>query len=198
MNIFGRHRLRHLAAGVAFAALASSVLIGCGRRAPAPAAVSSNQNSASPSAPAPADATPTTYIGYRNQRFGFTFDLPSDFVGGPPPEDGDGLRWTSPDGSASVTAFGETNAFFGESAASALNDCKRALTSGGGHMTYSALKSNEYVCTGYTGDGAVHYEYGLVGTTNLYEISWSYPRNDKSRWDAAVRRSVSSFKPGEL
>lgn len=43
---------------------------------------------------------------FRNDRFGFAVDIPSAFKPSPPPENGDGLQFTSPDGASTVAAYG--------------------------------------------------------------------------------------------
>ena len=48
---------------------------------------------------------------YVNERFGTTADVPAGWHAGEPPENGDGLRFTSPDGSASVAVFGSLQTF---------------------------------------------------------------------------------------
>jgi hypothetical protein len=46
---------------------------------------------------------------YVNERFGSTADVPVGWRAGTPPENGDGLVFTAPDGQASVTVSGSLN-----------------------------------------------------------------------------------------
>ncbi len=63
----------------------------------------------------PTPTTPTTaaaggYQTYTNRRFGYTVQIPANFTPGDPPANGDGLEFSSPDRSASVSLAGEHNA----------------------------------------------------------------------------------------
>jgi len=49
---------------------------------------------------------------YVNGRFGFSILYPQNFVSNKPPANGDGLRFTSPDGNAALVAYGSNNANF--------------------------------------------------------------------------------------
>jgi pimeloyl-ACP methyl ester carboxylesterase len=49
------------------------------------------------------------YNGYPNPRYGFTTLWPSSFRAQPPPEDGDGQAWASPDGQVLMAAYGTNN-----------------------------------------------------------------------------------------
>src|ERR1700722_305003 len=55
---------------------------------------------------------------YGNDRFGVTADVPADWHAQPPPENGDGLTFLSPDGKASLAVYGRY--VMEDSAASAL------------------------------------------------------------------------------
>src|SRR5215831_17288985 len=46
------------------------------------------------------------YRTYVNARFGTTAEVPTDWKADPPPENGDGLRFRSPDQRASITVSG--------------------------------------------------------------------------------------------
>src|SRR5262249_26485447 len=48
---------------------------------------------------------------YRNERFGSTAEVPADWAPGSPPANGDGLRFTSPDGLSSVAVSGSLQTF---------------------------------------------------------------------------------------
>jgi hypothetical protein len=49
------------------------------------------------------------YRHYRNSRFGVSGDVPSDWKAGPPPENNDGLVFSSSDGAATITVSGILN-----------------------------------------------------------------------------------------
>ena len=46
------------------------------------------------------------YQHYFNDRFGVSADVPQGWSSGAEPDNGDGLRWTSPDGAAEVAVYG--------------------------------------------------------------------------------------------
>ena len=48
---------------------------------------------------------------YTNERFGTTADVPAGWRENPPPANGDGLSFTSPDGAATVAVYGGFQAF---------------------------------------------------------------------------------------
>src|ERR1700761_6478501 len=50
------------------------------------------------------------YRTYRNDRFGVSADVPADWKPGREPDNNDGLMFTSPDGSATITVSGILNA----------------------------------------------------------------------------------------
>ena len=51
------------------------------------------------------------YRRYVNERFGTSADIPAGWRAGPSPENGDGLRFTSPDGRAFVSVSGSLHIF---------------------------------------------------------------------------------------
>jgi serine/threonine-protein kinase len=55
--------------------------------------------------PPPAQAQ-DAYRTYHNDRFGVSADIPRDWRAGPQPENGDGLKFTSPDGTATLIVSG--------------------------------------------------------------------------------------------
>src|SRR5262249_25445069 len=51
------------------------------------------------------------YRTYANERFGTTADVPADWKADPPPENGDGLRFRSPDQRALLIVSGMLNIY---------------------------------------------------------------------------------------
>src|ERR1700727_1854207 len=63
--------------------------------------------------------TEDAYRTYHNERFGVSADVPRDWRAGRPPDNGDGLKFTSPDGTATLTISGGYR--MADSVAEALN-----------------------------------------------------------------------------
>lgn len=156
---------------------------------------------ATPSATSTPTPTPTVpsdgYYTYGNGRYGFSVQLPASYRRGPEPENGDGARFTSPDGAAHLTVAGANNVL-DESAAGALAAYESTIRRGGGRVTYAGRKGNAYVCSGFAADGSIFYQREVVGPTTEYTLAWTYPAPDKVALDPAVSRSVASFTPGPL
>ena len=60
-----------------------------------------------------ASFAPPAYKTYHNQRFGYRIDYPADFRPQPEADNGDGRRFTSPDGQAVLSAYAGYNALDG-------------------------------------------------------------------------------------
>lgn len=135
-----------------------------------------------------------TYRTYVNPRFGFRLAVPADYVEQPPPEDGDGQEFRSPDHRVSVTAFGANN--LGDTPKTVLAECRRGAAATKGRTTYTANEGHAVTCSGYTRDGAIFYQHTLVYSAVEYTIEWTYPQDRKDALDGPVRTSVKTFEPG--
>jgi serine/threonine protein kinase len=155
--------------------------------------------SGSLSAPSPSPSasgqksTPPGYDKYANPRYGFTALWPSSFRAQPPPEDGDGQAWASPDGRVMLSAYGANNVFNyspGQDEAADARDVS---------VVYSNISGNVVTVSGYKNSGrTIVYQRDVVGPGAIDTLYWSYPANQKAQWDAAVTLTTLTFQPGDV
>ncbi|HWU31703.1 MAG TPA: hypothetical protein VN108_02450, partial [Marmoricola sp.] len=158
------------------------------------AALSPTPN-ATPATPSMTPTGATGYQTYRNARFGFTVQLPSNFTAGSPADNGDGLSWKSPDGSAIFGASASNNVS-GDTAASQLQFCRQSVMGGGGKVTYAYADSKVWACSGFAADGSIFYDWGRVETNVEYSLTWNYPAASKSTYGPMVTHTVNTFVAG--
>ncbi|HLW90572.1 MAG TPA: hypothetical protein VKS78_04630 [Roseiarcus sp.] len=137
-----------------------------------------------------APASAETYRTYANPRFGATADVPSDWRSEPPPENGDGLTFTSPDGTASVTVYGSLN--IEDNAQTAM---QRALQpSEGETITYRQSGKDWVVVSGVKGSQIFYHKSILVCRDQIWnDVDLEYPAARKSAYDALVTHIASSL-----
>ena len=136
---------------------------------------------------------PLGYNKYTNPRFGFTTIWPSAFRAQPPPEDGDGQAWTSPDGLVRLSAFGANNV---------LNQSPQqdeSADSQGLSVVYRHINRNIVTVSGYKDKGRmIVYQQDVVGPGSVNTLYWSYPASQKQQWNAAVTLTAHAFQPGDV
>jgi hypothetical protein len=155
---------------------------------------------------APETNTPVAYSRHRNARFGFSCEIPANFLAQQLPANGDGFGYQSPDGRATVSCSAHNNlAFSGNTSiggANARQAHEQALASRraqGDSVTYNALVGNAITLSGYSGDNKrIYYERILWGAGSVDTLYWSYPRSLRGELDAAVGHSAATFRPGDL
>jgi eukaryotic-like serine/threonine-protein kinase len=160
----------------------------------APVTASSLRSSLPPS-PSPGSrgsATPG-YNGYANPRYGFTTLWPSSFRAQPPPEDGDGQAWTSPDGQVLLAAYGANNVLNYSPKQDEAADA-RLLS-----VVYANISGDIVTVSGYKNSGRIIvYQRDVVGPGSIDTLYWSYPASQKAQWDAAVTLTALTFRPGNV
>ena len=143
-------------------------------------------------------STPPAFAGqqyqhYFNDRFGVSADVPQGWSRGNPPENDDGLRWTSPDGAAEVAVYG------GFQVLDSLEEALRteADLGDGATTTYKAMGKHGFTISGLKGDKII-YRRSLLsckdGVWNSVEII--YPKAQKAVFDPIVAHIAASLKPG--
>jgi hypothetical protein len=139
-------------------------------------------------------AAAETWKTYHNDRFGTTIEYPDRFRSGRPPDNGDGLAFTSADGAA-FSVFGGLNVL--EYDLAALKDAAMSDREAGEAIDYQAQGSNWFVVSGTRGD-KIFYERHLIshrgGITNGFVMS--YPASLKRAYDPIVTRMSKSFRAG--
>lgn len=137
----------------------------------------------------------TQYQNYSNPRFGFSVDVPVNYRKQPPPEDGDGAAFTSPDGKAQLSVFGENNVL-GDTSATGLAKEVQEVEGSGGQVTYRFVDDQSYICSGYDANGNVFYDRWVIYSHAEYGMRWGYSPSIKTAMDSVVQHSVVSYKPG--
>jgi hypothetical protein len=146
-----------------------------------------------PGAASSPGTVPLGYSQYTSPRFGFTAIWPSTFTTQPPPEDGDGQGWTSPNGLVKLSAFGANNI---------LNESPQqdeSVDSQGLSVVYRNITGNIVTVSGYKDEGRIIvYQQDVVGSGSIDTLYWSYPASQKAQWDAAVTLTADAFQPGDV
>ena len=140
-----------------------------------------------------APAAAAEWKTYVNERFGTTADVPADWQAGEPPENGDGLKFTSPDGAASVAVFGSLHSFDTIAEAMAIYEAPED----GETITYRHRDKRALVVSG-TRDGTIFYRRWILscGDTVWNGVSIEYPAADKAAYDALVAHVARSLRAG--
>jgi serine/threonine-protein kinase len=129
-----------------------------------------------------------------NERFGTTADVPADWQAGEPPANGDGLRFTSPDGSASVTVFGGLQTFDTIDETVAIYETLEE----GEAVTYRHRDDRGLVISGTVGDRIFYRRWILsCGDAVWNGLSIEYPAAEKGAYDALVTHMSRSLRPGQ-
>jgi len=98
-------------------------------------------------------------------RFGFRCQLPARLVREPPPENGDGQEFTSPDGLQHVRCSGINTLTedVGTSPTVPLRRDRASRLAQGATVTYSVSDASSYTLSGLQSDNRVYYEHVLWG-----------------------------------
>jgi len=170
----------------------SSARTPAARLRPARAASGPSPDSPSPSVSSQGSTAPG-YDKYTNPRYGFTALWPSFFTPQPPPADGDGQAWASPDGRVLLSAYGTNNIFNYSPRQDEAADARSLF------VVYTNISGNVVTVSGYKDNGrTIVYQRDVVGAGAIDTIYWSYPANQKVRWDAAVTVTALAFQPGDV
>ena len=130
---------------------------------------------------------------YGNDRFGVTADVPADWQAQPPPENGDGLTFLSPDGKASLAVYGRY--VMEDSAASALDAGAQPMQ--GERVTYIKRGPGAVTVSGFQGD-RIFYRHALLscGAQVWSNVELEYPADQKAALDPIVAHVVASLRSG--
>lgn len=133
------------------------------------------------------------YLFYHNWRYGFSLEVPANFIAQRPPDNGDGLGWSSPDGATEIAAGGSNNVF-GDTLQSLMQE---HIAMEEDEVTYQASGPNWFVLSGY--DGAnIFYEKVYLGKDTENDLRIEYPADEKEKYDSMVSTVAASFQPGPL
>ena len=143
----------------------------------------------SPSIPSSEDVGFKTYA---NARYGFRIDFPQSFVAGQAPENGDGMKFESPDGHAMLAVYSSHDP--GQGLADYYAD---ALQSTKGEVGYHTSDRNWFVITSKEGE-TLNYQKTFVGGASENSFTMSFPADEKSTYDVVLTHIEKSFHHGDL
>jgi hypothetical protein len=130
---------------------------------------------------------------YVNERFGVGADVPADWRAEPPPANGDGAAFVSPDGSAKITVFGR---FLLEASPSQALDAMAAPREGE-RVAYMKRGARSLTLSGLTGD-TIFYRSAILtcGDKVWNNLEITYPVSQKRAYDALVAHVAGSLRGG--
>jgi serine/threonine-protein kinase len=142
----------------------------------------------------PAAAHAVAWSTYANERFGTTAEVPADWTPGEAPDNGDGLRFTSPDGQAWIIVYGglQTSDSVGEAMAILEKPNE------GEQITYHHRESRLLVVSGLRRD-RIFYRKSILSCRDLVwnSIAIEYPAARKQAFDAIVTQVAKSLRAGK-
>lgn len=143
-----------------------------------------------------ANASSERWATYKNSRFGTTAEYPADLftVFDPPPENGDGQGFRTPDGRSHLSVYGAWNVE-GHTPETYISNY---VDLAGASVTYRRVTDRFYVISG-TRDGNIFYDRcnfsadpkGIIDCLTI-----SYPEQEKSQWSPIVSRLSKSLRAG--
>jgi Tfp pilus assembly protein PilE len=131
------------------------------------------------------------YRAYLNDRFGVRADVPRSWRAGPEPENGDGLKFTSPDGTATITVSGGFN--IADTPAEAIDSEQQA--DDGETITYRNKNARMSVISGTRG-ATIFYRKALLSCKDevVNRVSIEYPAARKAAYDPLVSHVAGSLR----
>jgi serine/threonine-protein kinase len=130
---------------------------------------------------------------YHNPRFGATADVPAGWQPGRPPDNGDGLVFTSPDGAAHLTISGSLNVWDMIEEAMEIYEIGNA----GETVTYTHRESKAVTVSGTKGDLIFYAKHILSCRDQVWNsIYLEYPVARKKEFDPLVVHIAHSLRPG--
>lgn len=133
------------------------------------------------------------YQSYFNDRFGVSADVPRGWTSGAEPDNSDGLRWTSPDGTAEVAVYG------GFQVLDSLEEAfgSQADLGTGAVTTYKAKGKHGLTVSGLKDDKIIYRRSLLSCKDTVWNtVEITYPKAQKAAFDPIVAHIAASLKPG--
>ena len=131
-------------------------------------------------------------VTYHNERFGFSVEAPVGWNPDPPPENGDGVTFRSPDRRAFVSAFGHfvLNSF--------ADEARSLLSEHDGENDTLKRSGKDWAVVSGLREDTIFYRRGVIscGGTVWNEVDIEYPAQKKKDFDALVVKIAGSLKPG--
>ena len=136
----------------------------------------------------------SSFQTYRNARFGYSVEVPSDFRKGEAPANNDGRVFYDRLSEGILSVFGMYNAL--EASPESYAAEREADWEGlNGNVTYRAMRKGWFVLSG-TVDGEIFYERVLFSDDRetIATLLVRYPESEKERFGAFVTRASRSLR----
>lgn len=141
-------------------------------------------------------AVAADWARHTNDRFGASAEIPTSFRMEPPPENGDGFAFVSPDGRARITVSGGYMVASGGLAAFSeyKDDLLRYAADDGVEITYRAGGRDWLAYSGLKGSTIV-YSKSIAGCPDVVNsIHMEYPESERSTYDPIAARVSNSLR----
>lgn len=141
----------------------------------------------------PAMAHAVDWRTYVNERFGTTADIPGDWQAGEAPANGDGLRFTSPDGQAWILVYGGRQVSDSVGEAMAILEAPNE----GEQITYRHRETRVVVVSGLKRD-RIFYRKSILSCRDTVwnSLAIEYPTARKQAFDVIVTQVAKSLRAG--
>lgn len=128
---------------------------------------------------------------YENPRFGSIIPVPAGMLPTEPPVNGDGQRFTTPDGKVVLVAYGSFNV---EGTGDLEGRWKDALAESGRTITYKRKTDSWFVVSGVTEAGIGFYE--RYTANSKYSAGWymHYPQTEEKKYAPWIERIAKGYQ----
>ena len=136
----------------------------------------------------------SSWRSYHNERFGTTADVPADWRAGEPPENGDGLAFTSPDGERRSPSRAASTSPDTIAEAFATLEARRTTARRSPTITATSAPSSSPARSG----DRIFYRKSILSCRDKVwnSVSIEYPAAEKKAYDALVTHVAGSLKAG--
>lgn len=142
-----------------------------------------------------AEMTKENYIAYYNSRFGFSVDIPSDFIPQRPPENDDGRVFLSEDGQAEIRVSAGANILNWT-----IYDIRDYLTdTAKGNITILG-QGETWIAATWIDNESIYYNKSFISGDGEIQSSMNfiYPVEQRDRYDVVVEHLEETFKPAKF
>lgn len=130
------------------------------------------------------------YVTYSNSRFGYSVEIPVDYMLVNQLENGGGAVFRSPDGTAELRVFGSYNT----DGWTPEDVCNISLDFNGAEndVLFKVVKNNWYALS--LSDGSmIHFEKGIVNSDRICGFVLEYPANEQVDYEPVINRLVETL-----
>ena len=139
------------------------------------------------------DARAKSWRTYHNDRFGATAEVSANWNIQPPPANGDGRRFTSPDGRAKISIHGSFRV-----SDTIQEDMAIEGDPGGGVVTYKKQGPRSIVISGIRGHTIFYHKAIATCQDKIWNSLWvDYPVSAKEKYDSLVTHVSRSLRGAE-